>query len=59
MKRNLGLTLAKSNVTRGRPYLSRGMDVTPVRDATHFEHLCNEYLPRHATTEAGTYRRYR
>ena len=58
IKRRLGLSLAKSRGTSGRPYWSRGMDVTPVRNPEHFDHLCRAYLPRHETTEAGTFRRY-
>ncbi|MEX0744410.1 MAG: hypothetical protein WD118_02310 [Phycisphaeraceae bacterium] len=41
-----------------RRYLSRGWDVTPVRDRPHFRHLVTTYLPEHESQQNGIYRHY-
>ena len=58
MKRKMGQAIAKVRETCGRPWLSRGADVKPVRDRGHFDHLVGEYLPKHETEQAGMFRRY-
>lgn len=46
-KRVAGWKLAEAAQVRGRRWFSRGCDVTPVRDRTHFDYLIREYLPKH------------
>lgn len=47
LKRKLGNRLSRHKGTRGNRWFSRGADETHVRDRKHFDHLRNEYLPRH------------
>jgi hypothetical protein len=56
-KQKLGQQLAKAANTTGRPYLSRGWDISPVRERQHFDYLIAEYLPKHEKEE-GIFRRY-
>jgi hypothetical protein len=58
LKRKMGQCLAKMMNTRGRPWLSRGWDITPVRRPEHLEHLLSVYLPKHESEQAGLFRRY-
>lgn len=57
-KRKLGQALAEHAGTRGRPNLSGGWGVTPVRNRPHFDRLPTRYLPDHEAHEAGLFRRY-
>ena len=53
LKRKMGQALAKAKGTVGRPYFSRGWDLTPVRGREHFDYLMEVYLPDHEKTQAG------
>ena len=53
LKRKMGQAVAKHEGTKGRPWFSRGWDLTPVRDRDHFDHHLRTYLPKHATREGG------
>ena len=57
-KQKMGQRLARDAGTRGRPWFSRGRDVTPVRGREHFDHLIADYLPDHEQTQGGLFRRY-
>ncbi|MGD0388202.1 MAG: hypothetical protein ABSC42_04525 [Tepidisphaeraceae bacterium] len=56
-KRKMGQMIAKTMETKDRPWLSRGWDLTPVRDREHFDFLVAKYLPKHEREEgiARTY----
>ena len=56
LKRKCGQQLAKRYGTSGRPYLSRGWDLTPVRDRAHFERLVANYLPGHVAQQGQFHR---
>jgi REP element-mobilizing transposase RayT len=58
LKRKAGQVLAKRHGTNGKPYFSRGWDVTRVKGRGHFEHLIGTYLPEHQETQAGIFRKY-
>jgi len=58
MKRKIGQAAAKVKSTVGRRWLSRGRDLTPVRNRAHFDYLIRTYLPKHATVEGGIVRVY-
>jgi hypothetical protein len=58
LKRKMGQQLAKHEGTRGRPWFSRGWDLTPVRKREHFDYLVGTYLPEHQTKQGGIFRRY-
>ena len=58
MKRKMGQALAKMNGTSGRPYFSRGWDLTRVKDRQHFDFLIETYLPKHAEVENGVVEMY-
>jgi hypothetical protein len=58
LKRKLGQAAAKHHNTKRRPWLSRGWDITPVRNRDHFNYLVEEYLPKHAIVEQGIVRVY-
>jgi len=58
MKRKIGQAAAKLKSTVGRRWLSRGWDLTPVRNRAHFDYLFQTYLPKHATDEGGIVRKY-
>jgi len=53
----MGQMIAKTMETKDRPWLSRGWDLTPVRDREHFDFLVAKYLPKHEREEgiARTY----
>jgi hypothetical protein len=55
-KRKVGQAIAKQQATAGRPWLSRGWDMTPVKDRPHFDHLVQRYLPKHVSAENGIMR---
>lgn len=57
LKRNLGARLAEQARVKGRKWLSRGCDITPVRDQKHLGHLLAAYLPDHAR-QNGVFRQY-
>jgi hypothetical protein len=57
-KQKMGQQLAKGEGTSGRPWFSRGWDLTPVRDQTHFDYLVETYLPDHERYQGGIFRRY-
>lgn len=58
MKQKMGQAAAKLKNTSGRPWFSRGWDITPVRGREHFDHLRETYLPKHAIREGGVVRIY-
>ena len=58
MKQKMGQAIAKHEGTKGRPWFSRGWDLTPVRDREHFDHHLATYLPKHATREGGAVKVY-
>ena len=47
IKRLLGLTLSRHAGTTGHRWFSRGSDMKRVRDREHFDHLIEQYLPKH------------
>lgn len=53
LKKDVGFALADDASTRGRKWLSRGWDLTPVRTPPHLAHLLTHYLPQHES-QAGT-----
>ena len=57
-KQKMGQRLARDSGVFGRPWFSRGWDVTPVRQPTHFDHLIGEYLPDHEQTQGGLFHLY-
>jgi hypothetical protein len=57
-KQRMGQALAKKHQTNGRPYFSRGWDLTPIRRMPHFRYHIETYLPRHAN-QGGTFRLYK
>jgi hypothetical protein len=58
VKQKMGQQLAKQADTSGRPWFSRGWDLTPVRDRAHFDHLIETYLPDHERFQGGIFRKY-
>jgi hypothetical protein len=54
----MGQQLAKIGETTGRPWFSRGWDLTPVRNREHFDHLLDTYLPDHERFQGGIFREY-
>ena len=58
MKRKMGQMVAKLNGTSGRPWFSRGWDLTAVRTRAHLEYLLKTYLPKHEKREGGIVRIY-
>jgi hypothetical protein len=58
MKQKMGQSLAKMHGTSGRPYFSRGWDLTRVNDRRHFDFLLQKYFPKHAENEGGTVQTY-
>jgi hypothetical protein len=57
LKQKMGQALAKKYQTNGRPYFSRGWDLTPIRRMPHFRYQIETYLPKHAK-EGGIFRFY-
>jgi hypothetical protein len=57
-KQKMGQRLAQAEGTSGRPWFSRGWDLTPVRDQGHFDHLMETYLPDHERVQGGIFRGY-
>ncbi len=58
MKRKMGQRVAQLMGTKGRPWFSRGWDITPVRREEHFAYLMEEYLPEHESGQGGMFRKY-
>jgi hypothetical protein len=58
LKQKMGQALAKKYQTNGRPYFSRGWDLTPIRRMPHFRYHIETYLPKHAK-EGGIFRFYK
>ena len=58
MKRKMGQAVAAREGTKGRPWFSRGWDLTRVGTRGHFDHLVGEYLPKHEVEQAGVFRKY-
>jgi hypothetical protein len=58
LKQKMGQAVAKLNSTNGRPWFSRGWDLSRVADKAHFDYLLGTYLPKHATRENGIVRIY-
>jgi hypothetical protein len=58
LKQKMGQALAKKHQTNGRPYFSRGWDLTPIQRIPHFRYHIETYLPRHAN-EGGIFRLYK
>jgi REP element-mobilizing transposase RayT len=47
LKRKLGNRLSIQKGSKGNRWFSRGVDETEVAHREHFDHLCEEYLPKH------------
>jgi hypothetical protein len=58
LKQKMGQAMAKKHETNGRPYFSRGWDLTPIRRMPHFQYHIQTYLPKH-DKEGGIFRRYK
>jgi hypothetical protein len=58
LKQKMGQALAKKHETSGRPYFSRGWDLTPIRSQKHFQYHIETYLPKH-TREEGIFKFYK
>jgi hypothetical protein len=55
-KQKCGQAIAQHQQTKGRPWFSRGWDLTPVRNKSHFDYLITTYLPKHEKRENGMLR---
>jgi hypothetical protein len=55
-KQKMGQQLAKYDGTVGRPWFSRGWDLSPVRDRGHLDYLMETYLPDHERFQGGIFR---
>lgn len=54
LKKDLGYGMARHCNTRGMKWLSRGWNLTAVKDRKHFDHLATVYLPKHRQ-QSGTF----
>jgi hypothetical protein len=57
-KQKMGQRLAQMENTSGRPWFSRGWDLTPVRNREHFHYLMETYLPDHERKQGGIFCAY-